>query len=51
MIHTLLRFAGVAAAALALLPGLVLHAADRRFRAEVEAVLRYGAALDAFARR
>ncbi len=37
-------------APLALLPGLVLHTVDRSFRAEVEAVLRHGAALDAFTR-
>ena len=38
-------------AALALMPGLVLHNADRSFRADIEAVLRHGAALDAFASR
>jgi tRNA1(Val) A37 N6-methylase TrmN6 len=38
-------------APLALLPGLVLHTVDRSFRAEVEAVLRHGAALDVFVPR
>lgn len=35
-------------APLRLLPGLVLHNTDRSFSADVEAVLRHGAALDAF---
>jgi tRNA1(Val) A37 N6-methylase TrmN6 len=35
-------------APLRLLPGLVLHTGDRNFSADVEAVLRHGAALDAF---
>jgi tRNA1(Val) A37 N6-methylase TrmN6 len=38
-------------AALALLPSLILHNTDRSFRADIEAVLRHGAALDAFASR
>jgi tRNA1(Val) A37 N6-methylase TrmN6 len=35
-------------APLRLMPGLVLHNTDRSFSADVEAVLRHGAALDAF---
>ena len=38
-------------AALVLMPGLVLHNADRSFRADIEAVLRNGAALEVFANR
>jgi tRNA1(Val) A37 N6-methylase TrmN6 len=38
-------------APLVLLPGIVLHEADRSFRADIDAVLRRGAALDAFAER
>jgi len=38
-------------ACLELLPGIVLHNADRSFRPEIDAVLRHGAAIDAFAGR
>jgi tRNA1(Val) A37 N6-methylase TrmN6 len=42
----LLRAIKGSRAGLEMLPGLILHGADNRFRPEIEAILRHGAALD-----
>lgn len=49
--RVLVQAAKASRAPLVLLPGIILHDADRSFRPEIDAVLRRGAAVDAFAGR